>query len=56
MNHTHFILLDDGTVRNFNVGNYRSQLAKAIAHGNAKDKFPGNSFEMRSNQFEDKRK
>ena len=52
MNHTHFILIDDGTVRNFNIGNYRTRLAKAIAHGNAKDQFPGKSmFNGRSSKI-----
>ncbi|CAF1189094.1 unnamed protein product [Rotaria sp. Silwood1] len=36
MNHTHFILLDDGTLQSYNIGDYRTRLAKTIAKGRAK--------------------
>ncbi|CAF3482445.1 unnamed protein product [Rotaria sp. Silwood1] len=36
MNHTHFILLDDGTLQSYNIGDYRTRLAKTIANGRAK--------------------
>lgn len=32
MNHTHFILLDDGTVRRYDVGDSRTRLIQSIAH------------------------
>ncbi len=40
MNHTHFILLDDGTLRYYEVGDYRTRLAKTIANGCAKQALP----------------
>ncbi|CAF4529344.1 unnamed protein product, partial [Rotaria sp. Silwood2] len=40
MNHTHFILLDDGTLQSYNIGDYRTRLAKTIANGRAKQNLP----------------
>lgn len=39
MNHTHFILLDDGTLQSYSIGDYRTRLAKTIANGRAKQSF-----------------
>ncbi|CAF1295890.1 unnamed protein product, partial [Rotaria sordida] len=36
MNHTYFILLDDGTLQSYNIGDYRTRLAKTISNGRAK--------------------
>ncbi|UJR20407.1 hypothetical protein I4U23_023538 [Adineta vaga] len=40
MNHTHFIFLDDGTLRRFDIGDYRTRLAKTIANGRVKQVLP----------------
>lgn len=41
MNHTNFILLDDGTLRHYEIGDYRTRLTKTIANGRAKQVLPG---------------
>ena len=41
MNHTHFIFLDDGTIGNYDVGDYRTRLVKTIANGRTKQALPG---------------
>jgi len=41
MNHTHFILLDDGTLRYYEIGDYRTRLAQTIANGRAKQALSG---------------
>ena len=41
MNHTHFILLDDGTLRRYSTGDYRTRLAQSIARRRGKDHLPG---------------
>jgi len=41
MNHTHFILLDDGTIRHYEIGDYRSRLTNTIANGSTKQALPG---------------
>ncbi len=40
MNHTHFILLDDGTIRHYGIGDYRSRLTNTIANGRTKQSLP----------------
>lgn len=40
MNHTHFIFLDDETVRSHNIGDYRPRLAKTIANECSKHNLP----------------
>lgn len=41
MNHTHFILLDDGTIRHYEIGDYRTRLTNTIANGSTKQALPG---------------
>ncbi len=41
MNHTHFVLLDDGTRRYYDIGGYRTRLVKRIANGRAKQVLSG---------------
>ncbi|CAF1028475.1 unnamed protein product [Adineta ricciae] len=40
MNHTHFIFLDDGTIRRFETGDYRTRLAKTIASRQTTQELP----------------
>ncbi|CAF0946556.1 unnamed protein product [Adineta steineri] len=40
MNHTHFLLLDDGTIRYFDIGDYRTRLVKTIAHKHTNQTLP----------------
>ncbi len=41
MNHTHFILLDNGIIRNYDIGDYLTRLTKTIANGYAKQVLSG---------------
>jgi hypothetical protein len=41
MNHTHFILLDDGTLRHYEIGDYRTRLVKTIANKRIGQALPG---------------
>lgn len=43
MNHTHFILLDDGTIRHYDIGDYRTRLTNTIANDRTKQTLPGRS-------------
>jgi hypothetical protein len=40
VNHTHFILLDDGTLRHYNTGDYRTRLTKTISNGHGNQVLP----------------
>ncbi len=47
MNHTHYILLDDGTLRYYNVGDYRTRLVKTIANKRAEESVPGIDYSLK---------
>lgn len=51
MNHTHFIFLDDGTIGNYDVGDYRTRLVKTIAHGRLKQALSGMNYFIYSSRF-----
>jgi len=55
MNHTHFLLLDDGILGHYNIGDYRTRLTKIIANTRTKQTLPGREkiylFKTKENQI-----
>ena len=47
MNHTHYILLDDGTLRYYNVGDYPTRLVKTIGNKRAEESVPGIDYSLK---------
>jgi hypothetical protein len=48
MNHSHYLMLDDGRLRYYDIGDYRTRLCAQLARLQHENDFPGNDFSMSS--------
>ena len=45
MNHSHYLMLDDGTIRYYEIGDFRTRLCKQLAKLEVDDSIPSKYFE-----------